>query len=312
MTSRVLAVVQAWLAAAGLDESRLVVATRGAMPAGDGVVTDPAASAVWGLVRAAQAENPDRFVLLDLDPAAAGWPEAILGAVLASGEPQLAVRGTTLSVPRLHRVAPMPVAPDAAPAPGFGPDSAVLVSGAGTLGALAARRLVAGHGVRRLILASRRGPDARELAELAADLTGQGAEVSVVACDLSDRNQVADLLARHRPTAVVHTAGVFDAGVVQALTPGKLARVFGPKAGAARHLDELTRDLGLGAFIVYSSASSVFMGAGSGGYAAANAYLDGLMACRRAAGLPGVSLAWGPGSSSPAWRTPSTTSRLPG
>ena len=92
----------------------------------------------------------------------------------------------------------------------------------------------------------------------------------------------------------MHTAGVFDAGVIGALTPDGLARVFAPKVDAVRHLDDLTRGLDLDAFIVYSSASSVFMGAGSGGYAAANAFLDGLMAARRAAGLPGLSLAWGP------------------
>jgi rifamycin polyketide synthase modules 7 and 8 len=289
VTSRVLAVVQGWLVAAGSDESRLVVATRGAMPAGDGVVTDPAAAAVWGLVRAAQSENPDRIVLLDLDPAAEDGPDAVLGAVLTSGEPQVAVRGTTLSVPRLGRVAPASESPAV-----FGPDSTVLVSGAGSLGALTARHLVARHGVRRLVLASRRGQDADGVAELVAELAQQGAAVSVVACDVSDRDQVAALLAEHRPTAVVHTAGVFDAGVVGALTPEKLARVFAPKVDAARHLDELTRDLALDAFVVYSSASSIFMGAGSGGYAAANAYLDGLMAHRRAAGLPGLSLAWGP------------------
>ncbi|MEV4057772.1 type I polyketide synthase [Amycolatopsis sp. NPDC049688] len=289
LTSRVLAVVQAWLTAEA-DESRLVVVTRGAMPAGDGVVTDPAASAVWGLVRAAQTENPDRIVLLDLDPAHGEGPESVLGAVLATGEPQLAVRGTTFSVPRLARVA----VPAGDPPAGFGPGSTVLISGAGTLGALAARHLVTRHGVRRLVLASRRGRDAGGVAELVAELTGLGAEVAVAACDVSDREQTASLLKEHRPTAVVHTAGVFDAGVVGALTPEKLAKVFAPKVGAATNLDELTRDLDLDAFVVYSSASSIFMGAGSGGYAAANAFLDGLMARRRAAGRPGQSLAWGP------------------
>ncbi|MET8851706.1 type I polyketide synthase [Amycolatopsis sp. NPDC004625] len=289
LTSRVLAVVQAWLAAE-LDESRLVVVTRGAMPAGDGVVTDPAASAVWGLVRAAQTENPDRIVLLDLDPAAGDGPQPVLGAVLATGEPQLAVRGTTCSVPRLARVA----APASDPPAGFGPDSTVLVSGAGTLGALAARHLVGRHGVRRLVLASRRGRDAGGVVELVTELTGLGAEVTVAACDVSDREQTASLLKEHRPTAIVHTAGVFDAGVVGALTPEKLAKVFAPKVDAATNLDELTRDVDLDAFVVYSSASSIFMGAGSGGYAAANAFLDGLMAQRRAAGRPGQSLAWGP------------------
>ncbi|WP_424190549.1 beta-ketoacyl synthase N-terminal-like domain-containing protein [Actinokineospora sp. G85] len=290
LASRVLAVVQAWLAGSALAESRLVVVTRGAVAAGDGVVTDPAASAVWGLVRAAQAENPDRLVLLDLDPDATvdATVDTLLGPVLASGEPQVAVRGTAFSVPRLARAetAGAPVV--------FRPEGTVLVSGAGTLGALAARHLVARHGVRRLVLASRRGPAAEGVADLVAELAGQGAEVSAVACDAADRDQVARLLAEVPVTAVVHTAGVFNAGVIGTLTPEQLAGAFAPKVDAVSHLDELTRDRDLDAFVVYSSASSVFMGAGSGGYAAANAFLDGMMARRRAAGLPGLSLAWGP------------------
>ncbi|MEW1634665.1 type I polyketide synthase [Streptomyces sp. NPDC093801] len=294
LADRVLEVVQCWLAGAGLEESRLLVVTRGAVPAaGEATVTDPAGSAVWGLVRAAQAENPDRIVLLDTDPAAEGGPEPVLGAALACGEPQLAVRGAALFVPRLARVAG-----SAQEAPVvFAPEGTVLVSGAGSLGALAARHLVARHGVRHLLLASRRGWQAEGIEELVAELTGHGATVSVAACDLSDRGQVAGLLAslpaEHPLTGVVHTAGVTDDGVIGMLTPERLARVFAPKVDAVRHLDELTRGVDLDAFVVYSSVSAVFMGAGSGSYAAANAFLDGLMAHRRAAGLPGLSLAWG-------------------
>ncbi|MGW3993308.1 beta-ketoacyl synthase N-terminal-like domain-containing protein [Amycolatopsis sp. NPDC004772] len=278
LTSRVLEAVQAFLTDAP-DEARLVVVTRGAVRE----VTDPAGAAVWGLVRAAQSENPDRFVLFDTDG------EVPLDAVLATGEPQLALRGTTFSVPRLARVTEPAEAPLT-----FRPDGTVLVSGAGTLGALAARDLVTRHGVRRLVLASRRGRDADGVEDLITELTGHGASVSAVTCDISDRDQVAALLEEHPVTAVVHTAGVFDAGVTGALNRDRLAKVFAPKVDAGRHLDELTRDADLDAFIVYSSASSIFMGAGSGGYAAANAFLDGLMAARRAAGLPGLSLAWGP------------------
>jgi aryl carrier-like protein len=243
---------------------------------------------VWGLVRAAQAENPDRIVLLDLDPATEAGAEPVLGPVLACGEPQVAVRGSALSAPRLTRA--FGGVPDA---PVFGPEGTVLVSGAGALGGVVARHLVARHGVRQLVLASRRGPDAQGMPELVADLTEHGTAVSVVACDMADRDQVAALLAEHRPRGVVHTAGVSDAGVIATVTPDRLAEVFAPKVDAVRHLDELTRDKDLRAFVVYSSVSGVFMGAGSGSYAAANAFLDGLMANRRAAGLPGVSLAWG-------------------
>ncbi|WP_210583636.1 type I polyketide synthase [Streptomyces sp. GESEQ-35] len=298
LASRALGVAQVWLAAPGLEESRLVVLTRGAVPAGDGRVTDPAGAAVWGLVRAAQSENPDRIVLLDTDPDAEGGVEpvldAVLAAVVAGGEPQIAVRDTSLFVPRLARatgqVADVPVV--------FGPEGTVLVSGGGSLGALAARHLVARNGVRHLVLASRRGPDAEGAQELVAELTEQGVAISVVACDVSDRAQVEALLASmpdEQPLrGVVHTAGVFDPGVIGALTQERLAGVFAPKVDAVRHLDALTRGLDLDAFVVYSSASSVFMGAGSGGYAAANAFLDGLMDNRRAAGLPGLSLSWGP------------------
>ncbi|MEU7688657.1 type I polyketide synthase, partial [Streptomyces spectabilis] len=177
--------------------------------------------------------------------------------------------------------------------------SVLLTGGTGSLGGLVARHLVVRHGVRHLVLAGRRGADAEGVAGLVAELAEQGATVSVVACDVSDRDQVKALLTsvpdEHPLTGVVHTAGVLDDGVIGALTPERFERVFAPKVDAVRHLDELTRELGLDldAFIVYSSASGVFGSAGQGNYAAANAYLDGLMAHRRAAGLPGLSLAWG-------------------
>src|SRR6185312_16124354 len=137
-TSRILAKLQTWLAEP--EAEKLVVVTRGAVPAGDTPVTDPAAAAVWGLVRSAQAENPDRIVLLDTDG------EVPVGAVLATGEPQVAVRGAALHVPRLARA-------DAAAVSGR--QGTVLVSGAGVLGEIVARHLVTHHGVRNLVLASR-------------------------------------------------------------------------------------------------------------------------------------------------------------
>ncbi|MGW6291044.1 acyltransferase domain-containing protein, partial [Streptomyces sp. NPDC055107] len=93
LTARVLAVVQAWLANPGLEGAKLVVVTRGAVPAdGERAVTDVAAAAVWGLVRVAQVENPDRIVLLDVDAPVGVGVESLLSAVLAVGEPQVAVR----------------------------------------------------------------------------------------------------------------------------------------------------------------------------------------------------------------------------
>ncbi|MEV0531644.1 type I polyketide synthase [Kitasatospora sp. NPDC050463] len=298
VTDRVLEVVQTWLAGAGLEETRLVVVTRGAVPAGgDATVADPAGSAVWGLVRAAQAENPDRIVLLDTDASDPVDVESLLGPVLAVGEPQVAVRGAALYVPRLARAAVVRGAEPVLDAAG----TVLITGGTGSLGAVLARHLVTRHGVRRLVLTSRRGLEAEGARELVAELRGLGAEsVTVPACDVTDREAVAELLAAvqrdgRRLTAVLHAAGLFDAGVIGEVDRERLERVFAAKVTATQHLDELTRKLApeVDAFVVYSSVSAVFLGAGTGAYAAANAFMDGLMARRRAAGLPALSLAWG-------------------
>jgi hypothetical protein len=165
------------------------------------------------------------------------------------------------------------------------------------LGGLVARHVVSVHGVRSVLLASRRGGDAPGARELCEQLQDLGARVEVIACDVADRQQVQGLLARvpvEAPlTAVVHTAGVLDDGVIGGLTPQRVDGVFRPKVDAAVWLDELTRDEDLAAFVVFSSAAAVLGAPGQASYAAANAFLDGLAIRRRAAGHPAVSLAWG-------------------
>ncbi|KAA2246249.1 SDR family NAD(P)-dependent oxidoreductase, partial [Solihabitans fulvus] len=175
-------------------------------------------------------------------------------------------------------------------------DGTVLVSGGlGALGGLVARHLVAAHGVRHLTLLGRAGVDT---SGLVGELTALGAEVTVAACDIADRAAVEKVLAvakkRHPLVGVVHAAGVLDDGLVSGLSSNQVGRVFRPKVSGGWLLHELTRDLDLAFFALFSSASGTLGGGGQGGYAAANVFLDALATYRSSFGLPAVSLAWGP------------------
>ncbi|MFB9682799.1 type I polyketide synthase [Amycolatopsis plumensis] len=281
-TLAALEAARAWLADDRFAGSKLAFVTSHA--AGPGA-TDLGHAPLCGLVRSAQEENPGRFLLIDVDTPA-GLPAAV-----RFGEPQVVLRGTTVTVPRLGRRTA------AAGEPGFGSGTVLVTGGTGVLGTVFARHLVRSCGVRHLLLTSRRGPDAPGAADLVAELRDLGATVDLAACDLTDRGALADLLAgvpADRPlSAVVHAAGVLDDALLTALTPEQVHSVLRPKVDAAWHLHTLTREAELSAFVVFSSAAGILGAAGQAHYAAANAFLDALAEHRCAAGLPGKSLAWG-------------------
>ncbi|MFE6097908.1 type I polyketide synthase [Streptomyces massasporeus] len=257
-----------------------------------------APASLRGLLRAARGEYPDRSLRTVEIGGAHSAPAAasLLSALDVPDEGELVVRGTDLFAPRLVR-AEAPA--DGAPATPLDPQGTVLLTGGtGELGRAVARHLLREHGVRRLVLTSRRGPDAPDADTLVRELTGAGAlSVRIAACDVADRDAVAQLLAgidpAHPLTGVVHLAGVIDDGLVTAQNGDRLARVFAPKVRGALHLDELTRGQNLAAFVLFSSAAGVLGTAGQSTYAAANTVLDALAARRRQRSETAHSLAWG-------------------
>ena len=289
----ILALLQEWLASPKLaGTARLVVLTHRAVDAGS-VPVEVAGAGVWGLIRVAQTEYPDRIVLLDVD-APESFDHRLLSAAMMSGEAQIAARAGRLLIPRLVVSTPAPDTSNDADHRGT-----MLITGAsGALGALVARRLATARRADRIELLSRRGALAPGLGALAADLAGLGTTVHVTACDAADRVGLASAIAAIPTEAplrgVIHAAGMLDDTLIETLTPARVEAVMRPKVDGAWNLHELTKHLNLDAFVLFSSMAGIWGNAGQGNYAAANTFLDALAAHRRQAGLPAVSLAWGP------------------
>ncbi|XVQ82172.1 type I polyketide synthase [Microbispora siamensis] len=289
-----LALVKA-LTEAGEPAPRLWLVTTAAQTLDGTGDIDPEQTAVWGLGRVIPYEHPElRCSLLDLPANPDNATLDLLRAEIRADdtETEIALRGGRRYASRLRQrelppPRPIPVGPDA---------TYLIVGGLGGVGLLTAEWL-AEHGARHLVLAGRSGATA-EAEERIAALTAGGVKVRLATVDITSRRQVADLLgeiARRMPPlrGVVNSAVVLDDGTLAQLDRARFLAPMPPKVDGSRNLHELTRDLPLDFFLLYSSAASLIGSPGQGNYSAANAYLDGLASRRRAEGLPALSVNWG-------------------
>ncbi|MGW4690685.1 SDR family NAD(P)-dependent oxidoreductase, partial [Streptomyces sp. NPDC004244] len=295
---RALGIARRLLGDERLAATELVWVTRDSVTAtSDDALHGLANATVWGLVRAVRGEHPERAVRL-VDLGVDQVDPALLARVLdTADEPEIAVRDGEVLTPRLVPEAAAATSADH-PLP-LDPQGTVLVTGGtGDLGRRVARHLVRAHGLRHLVLTSRRGPQAPGADDLVRELTEAGAEsVRILACDVSERSQAAAALSAADPahpwTGVVHLAGATDDALLADQDPERLRTVMAPKVAGAAHLAKLTEDLDLSAFVLFSSVSGVLGGPGQSNYAAANAWLDALAARLRREGRTAVSLSWG-------------------
>ncbi|MFB8107353.1 type I polyketide synthase [Streptomyces sp. NPDC056007] len=277
--------------------ARLWCVTSGAVSTGE--TSEPVALAqapLWGLAGGLALDHPDTWGgIADLPAEPDATAVDRLCAVLTAppGEDAVAVRPSGVLVRRLVR-APLG---DRAPRRVWEPRGTALVTGGtGGLGAHVARMLAA-DGADHLLLLSRSGAAAPGAAALAAELEAAGTRVTLAACDITDRSAlraVLDGVPADLPlTTVVHAAGAMQRiAPLAELGAEEFAGVVHAKAAGAELLDELTADLPLEAFVLFSSGAAVWGSAGQGAYAAANAHLDALAHRRRARGRTATSIAW--------------------
>ncbi|MGA5562212.1 type I polyketide synthase [Streptomyces platensis] len=282
---------------AGWTPGSVALLTRGAVAVHDPAEAgDPYGSMLWGLGRSAALEAPQLSVrLLDVDPRDLAGALRTLPELLARADApaEAALRDGRVYRPTLRRES-MPAA-----RPGrLSADGCYLITGGtGALGLRTAAWL-ARHGVRHVVLASRRAPEAR-IEEQVRELERLGLRVTPAGLDVTDEAAVTQLVERAQREwgglkGVVHAAGVLDDAVLPQLSWDRFEAVLAPKVTGGWHLHRATMGLDLENFILFSSTAALLGAPGQAPYAAANAFLDGLAHYRRGLGLPALSVNWGP------------------
>ncbi|TKC98038.1 non-ribosomal peptide synthetase/type I polyketide synthase [Polyangium fumosum] len=299
-TMSALHLAQALLGAGWQGLPRLLLVTRGAQPAGS-AVTAPAQAPVWGIGRTLLLEHPElRCTQVDLSPKRGEDEASALLGELASmdGEDQVALREDGRYVTRLVRTSARTTNANGIEGPTIRSDGSYLITGGlGGLGLSIAQWMVE-KGARHVVLVGRSKPTDAAQAAIAA-MKERGAEIRVVAADVSrsaDVDRMFEDIERHAPPlrGVLHAAAVIDDRMAVELTWESFEKVMGPKILGAWNLHTRSLRSGLDFFVLYSSAASLVGSPGQGNYAASNTFLDALAHHRRALGLPGLSINWGP------------------
>lgn len=268
--------LQALLATEALASATAVFLTTSAVSAFSDAAIDLAGAAVSGLLRSAQAENPGRFVLVDMDAAQESW--RVLPRAVMLGEPHLALREGKIRVPRL-----VPVEPASDPEQFDNSEGTILVTGGTTaIGERLARHLASGPGAHHVVLTGAEAPS-------------PDATVTTTVCDPGNPaalRELIDGLSADRPLSmIVHIPEALQNDETASLTPDSLAEAVRARVTAAEILE---REAGAATLVLCSSFAGTVGGNGSAVDAASAAALDALARRRRADGAPAVSLAWGP------------------
>jgi acyl transferase domain-containing protein/surfactin synthase thioesterase subunit/acyl carrier protein len=262
---------------------------------------EAAAGGLWGLGRSAALEHPRNWGgLVDLGKIENSSPSGDAAALLrellrGEGEDQVALRAGRRFGARLVRAA----ASLASDIPFDTEGHYLITGGLGALGVEIARWLVTRHGIKHLLLVSRRGTHDPNSEPVRRALESLCANVTVRKADVTKEQDLRRLLGSidksdHPLRGVFHCAGLLDDGVIMRMDWQKFDRVAAPKVVGGWLLHELTRELSLDHFVVFSSVLSLFGSAGQANYAAANAFLDALVMRRRGEGLCALALNWGP------------------
>lgn len=296
--------VQALVHVGFRDVPRLWLVTRGAQPAAD--TPHPLAIAqasVWSLGRTLRHEHPELgCAAVDLDPKseADDSATALLDVIRSDdGEDQIALRASMRRVARIVRQPSVGMTGDAAPT--VHADATYLITGGFSGLGLCVAEWLTQQGARNLVLVSRRGASSE--AQVVVDrLVAAGASVVTRRADVSNERELSALLDDVKRTmpplkGVIHSAVTLDDGVILRQTRERFRKAVAAKMEGAFLLHRLTAGLPLDFFVLFSSFGSLVSQPGDASYGASNTFVDALAHHRRAIGLPGLSISWGPWTS---------------